>query len=64
MMVKTWTVWHLKEGAVGAIGEKSRQEKEIEPWEDETKHSPLKRNGGMPVGYSGRTALRREQYDV
>jgi hypothetical protein len=28
------------------------------------KHSPRKRNGGTPVGYSGRTALRREQYGM
>jgi hypothetical protein len=50
MMVKMYTDWHLKEGAVGAVGEKSPQEKGIEPREDETKHCPWKRNGGTPVG--------------
>jgi hypothetical protein len=55
----------LEEGAVGAAGEKSPQEKETEPLEDETKYSLHKRiTGSSPVGYSRRTALRRVQCDV
>jgi hypothetical protein len=37
--------------------ERSHRRKKTEPWEDETKHSPRKRNGGTPVGYSGRIDL-------
>jgi hypothetical protein len=59
----TWINWHLKEGAAGAVEEKSPQEK--------LSHKKMKpsvalgrRKGGTPVAYSGRTALRREQCDI
>jgi hypothetical protein len=65
-----WTGWHLKEGAAGEVGEVTQQtswamriggETDYRCW----KRSPCKRiNGGTPVGYSGRAALRREQCDM
>jgi hypothetical protein len=33
--------------------ERSHHREKTEPQEDETKHSPWKTNGGMPVGYLG-----------
>jgi hypothetical protein len=55
----TWTDWHHK---AGAVGEKSPQEKTSHK---KTKLSTaFRRKGGMPVGYSGRRALRREQCDI
>jgi hypothetical protein len=52
-----------QEEAVGAVAEKSLQKKPI--------HGKMKpstalgiRNGGTPVGYSGRTALRKEHRDA
>jgi hypothetical protein len=62
-MIKNWIDWHLKKGAVGAVGEKSPQEN---PSYKEMKPSAAlgRRNGGSPVGYSVRIALRKEQCDA
>jgi hypothetical protein len=48
---------------VGAFGEKPPQEK---PGHKKVKPNTVigRRKGGTPVGYSGRTALRREQCDI
>ena len=43
----------LKKGAVVTAGEQMLQEQ-----------PPKQRNGDAPLGYSGRTALRREQCDM
>jgi hypothetical protein len=49
----------IKEGAAGAVEEKSPQEKPIH--ENMEPNTALgRRKGGTPVGYLGRTALMRE----
>jgi hypothetical protein len=63
----------LQEGAVVADGEWSQQPGKEKPTGGNTKpekrrrckHSPhKKRYGDTSLGYSGQTALRREQYNV
>jgi hypothetical protein len=49
---KNWIDWHLKKGAVGAVGEKSLQKK-LSDWKMNPTTALRGRNGGMPVGYSG-----------
>jgi hypothetical protein len=44
--------------------ESKHREKPSQGKEGEPKHSPRKRTGRMPVGHSGRIALRREQCNV
>jgi hypothetical protein len=56
----------LKKGADVADGERKTGRKNAEQGKKKTleeQHSK-KRNGDAPLGYSGRTALRREQCDV
>jgi hypothetical protein len=66
----TWTGWHLKEAGAGEIGGETQQtswamRRTVRPTADVWKHSPRKRiDGSMPVGYSQRAALRREQCDL
>jgi hypothetical protein len=55
----------LKEGADVAVGKRTRKETPRERKRRRWEHSPRKkRNGEAPLGYSGRTALRRKQCDM
>jgi hypothetical protein len=54
---------HFKKGVVGGIGEKSLQ-KENSHGKTKPNAALGSRKGGTPIGYSGRTALRREQCDM
>jgi hypothetical protein len=63
-MKNKWIYWHLKKGSVGVVGEKSLQKKKPSHGKMKPSTALGRRNGGSLAGYSGRIALRREQYDT